>query len=134
VLNGDLATIVSADAQDRALIVQIDREAEMRHLPDWYLDSGHIDHGYALTGHKAQGVTVGRTFAVIGERTNREWAYVALSQGIEANTIYTTCSEQDQSCNHVAHESHRDPLDVAVRRIQRERRQRSALDAGLELR
>lgn len=133
VLNGDLATIVSVDTSDRSAVVRLDREPEARHLPDWYLDTGHVDHGYALTGHKAQGATVDRTIAVIGERTDREWTYVALSRGIEANTIYT-CSEQNGSCSHVAHESHRDPLDIAVRRIQRERRQQSALDAGLELR
>ena len=64
VLNGDLATIVSVDTRDRSAVVRLDRESEARHLPAWYLDAGHVDHGYALTGHKAQGVTVDHTFAV----------------------------------------------------------------------
>lgn len=102
VLNGDLATIVSVDTRDRSLIVQLDRESETRHLPDWYLDNGCVDHGYALTGHKAQGATVDRAFAVIGDRTGREWAYVAMSRGREQNTVYLLTSARE-GCSHLAH-------------------------------
>jgi hypothetical protein len=37
-----------------------------------YLEDGHVDYGYALTGHKAQGVTTDRTFTVVDDGTDRE--------------------------------------------------------------
>jgi len=119
VLNGDLATIVSVEGTDRSAVVRLDREPEVRHLPGWYLDSGHVDHGYALTGHKAQGVTVDRTFAVIGDRTSREWAYVAMSRGRDANTAYLTCSDAAEPCNHLSHQHRVDHLAVALSRLHR---------------
>ena len=38
----------------------------------------HLDHGYALTGHAAQGATVERAFVLVRDRGRaREWGYVA---------------------------------------------------------
>jgi hypothetical protein len=45
-------------------------------------------HGYAITGHVAQGLTVDRAFVLAAEGINREWAYVALSRGRLANRLY----------------------------------------------
>jgi ATP-dependent exoDNAse (exonuclease V) alpha subunit len=129
VLNGDLATIVSVDSTDRSAVVQLDREPEARHLADWYLDAGHVDHGYALTGHKAQGVTVDRTFAVIGDRTGREWAYVAMSRGRYGNTIYLLTSERE-ACSHLAHQTVGDSEDEVRGRLARRGVQRAAVDVG----
>ena len=61
-LNGDLGTVVSVDPDHETLTVRLDRDPETRELPGWYLDQDHVDYGYALTGHKAQGVTTARTF------------------------------------------------------------------------
>ena len=134
VLNSDLATVVSVDPGRRSLTVRLDRDLETRDLPDCYLDEGHLDYGYALTGHKAQGVTVGRTFAVIGGATNREWAYVAMSRGRVANTAYLVCPEGVERCTHVHHQRRNDPLDVAMSGFHRSRGQSAAIDIsrGLE--
>ncbi|MFQ5948877.1 MAG: MobF family relaxase, partial [Acidimicrobiia bacterium] len=64
VLNGDLGTLLAVDPDGQSLTVRLDRDPDTRQLPAWYLDQGHIDYGYALTGHKAQGITTGRTFTV----------------------------------------------------------------------
>ena len=32
-----------------------------------------VQHGYAMTGHAAQGLTVDRTFVLATEETSREW-------------------------------------------------------------
>ncbi len=75
---------------EKSLTVQLDRDPETRDLPVWYLDQGHVDYGYALTGHKAQGVTTDHTFVIVDGTTDREWAYVAMSRGRQANTLYLT--------------------------------------------
>jgi ATP-dependent exoDNAse (exonuclease V) alpha subunit len=131
VVNGDLGTVVSVDPGQRSLTVQLDRDPETRELPDWYLDEGLVDYGYALTGHKAQGVTVGRTFSIIGGDTNREWAYVAMSRGRIANTIYVDCPDGVEQCIHVHHQRRNDPLDVAMSGFHRSRRQSAAIEFGV---
>ncbi len=57
VLNGDLATVTSVDQETESLTVRLDRGQGARELPAWYLGQGHVDYGYAMTGHKAQGAT-----------------------------------------------------------------------------
>jgi hypothetical protein len=57
-------------------------------LPAWYVDAGHVAHGYAITGHKAQGMTVDHTFVLGSDELYREWGYVALSRGRHSNHLY----------------------------------------------
>lgn len=55
------------------------------HLYDW------IDHGYAVTAHKAQGATVDRAHVLATEAvmpTGREWGYVAASRHRESLRVY----------------------------------------------
>jgi ATP-dependent exoDNAse (exonuclease V) alpha subunit len=90
VLNGDLATVTAIDAERRAVTLRLDRTEQPVTVPDWYLDDGHLDWGYALTGHKAQGATTRRAHTVAGDGVDREWVYVTMSRGQQANTIYLT--------------------------------------------
>ncbi len=129
VLNGDLATVVSADPDHRTLTVQLDRDPETRNLPVWYLDQGHVDYGYALTGHKAQGVTTGRTFVIVDGTTDREWAYVAMSRGRQANTLYLTNPEPaDEQCTHLTHQGQQDALDRLTAALNHSRARTAAID------
>lgn len=48
----------------------------------------HINHGYAVTVHTAQGVTADTNHAVLGENTSRALLYVAMTRGRESNTAY----------------------------------------------
>jgi conjugative relaxase-like TrwC/TraI family protein len=48
----------------------------------------HINHGYAVTVHSAQGVTAERTHAVLSENTTRALLYVAMTRGRDTNTAY----------------------------------------------
>lgn len=127
VLNGDLATAINVDPKRGTLTIQLDREPEPRLLPAWYLDDGHIDYGYALTGHKAQGITVDRTFSVIGGDTSREWAYVVMSRGRESNMAYLTCSEKGQPCTHLSHEQPRGQAELVLSGLARADRRLSAV-------
>ncbi|MEA2001127.1 MAG: AAA family ATPase [Actinomycetota bacterium] len=65
VLNGDLATTDSIDQEAKSLTIRLDRDPETSKLPACYFEQGAVDYGYALTGHKAQGVTTDRTFVVV---------------------------------------------------------------------
>lgn len=133
VFNGDLATVTTVDTRTRALTVRLDRHPEPVTLPSWYVDQGHLEHGYALTGHKAQGVTVDRTFSVIGPQATREWFHVAMSRGRESNTAYLTATARGDTgdqCGHVPHldDTPADPNEVALERIRRSRRQQAAIE------
>ena len=60
------ASSSTVDVDRRALTVELDAGRDVR-LPDWYLDAGWVDHGYALTAHKLQSTTVDRTFALASD-------------------------------------------------------------------
>ena len=90
VLNGDLATVTAVDTERRTITLRLDRTDNAVTVPHWYLDEGNLDWGYALTGHKAQGATARRAHTVAGDGVDREWLYVTMSRGREANTIYLT--------------------------------------------
>jgi ATP-dependent exoDNAse (exonuclease V) alpha subunit len=129
VLNGDLATVVSVDPDHGTLSVRLDRDPETHSLPVWYLDQGHVDYGYALTGHKAQGVTTDRTFVIVDGTTDREWAYVAMSRGRQANTLYLTNPQPaDEQCAHLTHQGQQDALDGLTAALNRGSAQVAAID------
>jgi hypothetical protein len=65
--------------------VELDRAFLTRVTPD---GDPTLVHGYAMTGHVAQGATVDRCFVLASEGMSREWAYVALSRGRLSNRLY----------------------------------------------
>ncbi|MDJ0953489.1 MAG: MobF family relaxase [Acidimicrobiia bacterium] len=129
VLNGDLATITGVDQETRSLTVCLDRDPEPRDVPVWYLEQGHVDYGYAMTGHKAQGVTTGRAFVVVDGNTDREWAYVAMSRGRQDNTLYLANPEPaDEQCTHLTHQDSHDSLEGLTAALLRSSAQIAAID------
>jgi len=50
-----------------------------------------VDHGYSVSAHKGQGMTVDCSHVVVSGEEQREWAYVALSRHREATCLYATC-------------------------------------------
>jgi hypothetical protein len=129
VLNGDLATVAGVDQGTKSLTIRLDRDPEPRELPGWYLERGDVDYGYAMTGHKAQGVTTDRTFIVVDGATDREWAYVAMSRGRQDNTLYLANPEPaDEQCTHVTHQGSHDPVDGLTAALNRSAAQTAAID------
>jgi hypothetical protein len=102
VVNGTRATITHADPHQRHLGVVTD-DGRRLVLDHRYLDAGHVTHGYAITGHKAQGLTVEHTYVLGSQALYREWGYVALSRGRQTNRLYqhTTDRELDEIHTHV---------------------------------
>ena len=87
ILNGQRGAISATDAVQRSVDVALDDGRSIRLGPD-YLDAGHLDHGYAITAHRAQGATVDRTFVLGSEELYREWGYTALSRHREQGRFY----------------------------------------------
>jgi ATP-dependent exoDNAse (exonuclease V) alpha subunit len=59
-------------------------------VPRDYLESGGLDHGYALTVHQAQGLTADRAFVAAGDELYREAGYVAFSRARHGTQVYVT--------------------------------------------
>jgi conjugative relaxase-like TrwC/TraI family protein len=95
VRNGSRATVERIDAGRLALAVRTDC-GERVNLTRRYLEAGHVRHGYALTGHASQGLTVERAF-VLGEGRGqlKEWGYVALSRARRGTRLYVTANALD---------------------------------------
>ena len=72
-----------------------------------------IDHAYALTAHKAQGVTVDVAFVIGSEAETREWAYSAMSRARE-RTVYFTIQHPLRDQDGTAH-GHERPRDHRAR-------------------
>lgn len=130
VLNGDFATVTGIDIERRAITLRLDRNDHSVAVPPGYLDDGHLDWEYALTGHKAQGVTVRRAHTVAGDGVDREWIYVTMSRGQEANTVYLTNPELDHDeCTHLTHQ-HLERVPALIAALGRTAGEPAALDTG----
>ena len=71
----------------------------------------HLDLGYAVTAHRAQGITVDTSHVVVTPSTTRENLYVSMSRGREANTAYVALDQPDDS------HSTPEPDDVSARTV-----------------
>jgi hypothetical protein len=114
VVNGTRATITRIDPTSRTIEAVDDRGVQLS-LPAGYLDAGHVTHGYAITGHKAQGFTCDHTYTLGTETLYREWGYVAMSRGRLTNHLYHgPGDDHDEALHHHAHHDENVP-DVASR-------------------
>jgi hypothetical protein len=95
VLNGSRGTVTGIDHHTHTLTVHRDDGGRVV-LPAGYLDAGRLTHGYALTAHKAQGLTCDATFVLGSDDIYREWGYVAMSRGRTDNRLYLTTSDLDR--------------------------------------
>lgn len=102
VYNGDRATLLGIeriqtgedkDGQpifDHRLTVQLDRNGETL---AWNLSEyDRIDHAYAMTVHKSQGLTVDHAFYLASEMSDRRSSYVAFTRSREACPFYLDAS------------------------------------------
>jgi hypothetical protein len=85
VKNGTLATVESV--RDGVLQVALDIDNARKVVVDtgMYKD---IDHGYASTIHKSQGITVDRAFVLASPHFDRHTTYVALSRHRESAEVH----------------------------------------------
>jgi conjugative relaxase-like TrwC/TraI family protein len=64
-------------------------------LPAAYV-AEHVDLGYAVTAHRAQGITVDTAHVVVSSATTRENLYVSMTRGSDANTAYVALDHPDE--------------------------------------
>ena len=88
VRNCSLGTVESVDPGEIIISIISKNEKKPRYLtisPDCYTA---IDHGYATTIHKSQGMTVDKTFVLGSPTMNRHLIYVAMSRHKDTVKIY----------------------------------------------
>ncbi len=118
VCNGTTATIRGFDDLGVDLVLDNGDRGWLSHR---YLQDGHVTHGYAITGHKAQGLTVDHTFVLGSDELYREWGYVAMSRGRESNRLYLTeAATLIEDGPHVDHQD-TDAITRLGRNLQRSR-------------
>lgn len=100
VRNGDRWAITTV-GEDGSITVRPDgrRFGGSMVLPAAYV-AEHVELGYAITGHRAQGVTVDTAHTVVTATTTRENFYVAMTRGRHGNYAYVATDTTDDA--HVA--------------------------------
>jgi hypothetical protein len=97
VLNGTRATVLSVDHDRGSLGVRTDDD-RLVELPGWYLHGWGrcwVDHGYAMTATKAQGMTTDRAFVLGTDELYREWGYVAMSRARLETRLYVATGDPE---------------------------------------
>ena len=111
--NGDRWTVTRAN-DDGSLTV---RRAHSKWrttitLPAAYVTE-HVELGYAITAHRAQGSTVDTAHAIVhSPEMTRESLYVAMTRGRESNRAYIATDE-----HHLEDHQHRDDLQMTARSV-----------------
>jgi hypothetical protein len=91
--NGTVGTVIAIDHEAASLTMRIAGRADHVELDVDYLAAGHLQHGYAMTVHKAQGVTVDHVHVVGPAGLYRESAYVGLSRARCGGVLYVTAAQ-----------------------------------------
>jgi conjugative relaxase-like TrwC/TraI family protein len=97
-LNGTAATVTALTSDGLQL-----RTRDGRNVPidRTWLEASQLEHGYAMTLHKAQGRTVHTALLLADHSLGTEAGYVGLSRGTHANHLYLDPTDDprgDQPC------------------------------------
>jgi conjugative relaxase-like TrwC/TraI family protein len=126
-LNGSTATVTALHRD--GLTLRTSRGQQVR-VPTGWLVEGHLDHGYAMTVHKAQGRTVHTALLVGSEALSTQAGYVGLSRGTHANHLFLSTADAHDlttDCSHAVQHRPAAPRPQP-RQLSRDTRQRLALE------
>lgn len=96
VKNGDRWLVTDVRRDGSVLVKRLDGRGGRTVLPPEYV-AEHVDLGYAVTAHRAQGVTVDTAHVVVTASTTRENLYVSMTRGRESNIAYVALDQPDDS-------------------------------------
>nr|WP_194398670.1 MobF family relaxase [Microbacterium atlanticum] len=82
-------------------------------LPSAYV-AEHVDLGYAITAHRAQGITTDTAHVLVRSGMTRESLYVAMTRGRETNTAYVSI-DRPEAAHAGPHPG--DPIDATARTV-----------------
>jgi Ti-type conjugative transfer relaxase TraA len=91
VMNGTLGTIEKI--KDGAVAIKLDNDGRngadsVKHVTVTMERYNHLDHGYAATIHKAQGVTVDRSYVLASQYLDAHSTYVGMSRHRESADLF----------------------------------------------
>ena len=92
--NGMIATITHINHHSSDINIELANGRHLQLTGD-YVQAGCIDHGYATTIHKAQGLTCDDIYVVGPAGLYRESGYVALSRARNTAHLYATTRDAD---------------------------------------
>ena len=123
--NGMRGTVVGVE--NDALRVR-DETRTVRRVPFEYA-AEHLDYGYALTGHAAQGVTIERAFVLLQDLgALREWGYVACSRARVETRVYLADHDTLERETPLRQSDPAGPPERAARALQQSAAEALALD------
>jgi conjugative relaxase-like TrwC/TraI family protein len=133
-LNGMRGTVSAVDPSRGAMTVSLADGSEIP-VPRAYLEAGHVTHGYAMTIHKAQGMTVDRAFVLGGEDLYREAGYTALGRARTSTHLYLATSTLHEGLPELTHVSlmERTSAKIEAKWLAIERGEHLAIDHGRSL-
>jgi uncharacterized protein with GYD domain len=88
-------TLTAVEVDRDAMVVRTAEGCEVT-ITGEGLDTEHLDYGYALTIHRAQGATIDRAH-VLAAGGGRELGYVAMSRARDGTTIHATADDLAQA-------------------------------------
>jgi len=99
-------------------------------IPAAYLDTGGLDHAYAMTIHKAQGMTRDVALTLADDTFYREAAYTALSRGRRENRLYLITDQPAREERHAPEFDDRAHAELVRRMLERSLAKTMALEHG----
>ena len=98
------------------MTIQTADGSQVLDVPADYMADGHLTHAYAISIHKAQGMTCDVAFVLGDDQLYLEAGYTALSRGRHRNELYVVGErEQEHDCED-AHESASTDIVAALNR------------------
>ena len=111
VKNGSLGTVMAGETGKLSVKLDGGKTVDVDHK-----QYGALDHGYAVTIHKAQGVTVDRAYVLASGGMDRSLAYVAMTRHREKAELFA------------GRDDFRGGFDSLVNRLEKQRPKENTLD------
>jgi conjugative relaxase-like TrwC/TraI family protein len=125
VRNGDRWQVLARSGDDRLLVKDLGGRGRVELPGDYVRDE--VALAYAVTIHKAQGLTVDRSILLVDERTSAEGLYVGMTRGRSSNVALVICD--DAGAEHGQRGPSRSETEVVLAAMGRSSAEVAALEA-----